>query len=94
MLNRSHLPVPIILVLVSLVSDQRPGMAADDPPLQVELGQQQIVMRLGHAELTHFPDQPISVLNRQPLTFLMVCGDATFLLSGPSWQSANRIVGT
>jgi len=65
-----------------------PLSKADD--LRVVLGKQEVIMPAGHLGLTFFPDQPICVLNKAPLTFLMTVGNATFLLAGPSWRTATH----
>lgn len=56
--------------------------------VKVALGKQTVVMPEGRHGFRYFPDQSISVLNRTPLRFLMVSGDRTFLLEGPSFETA------
>lgn len=72
------------------------SLAASD--VRVSVGDQQILIPAGRHNLNFFPDQPISILNTKPLTFLMTTntgsGDGTVLMSGSDWKTARPLAVT
>jgi hypothetical protein len=68
------------------------GQSAGAARLEVEMiGKQQILLRPGQHGLAYFPDEGICVLNKKPLTFLMVAGNVTWLMQGTSWATAKPV---
>jgi hypothetical protein len=82
--------VPASVGVLMLAASFSAG-AGEDVEL-VSLGERQIFLKPGQHGLSYFPDEVICVLNRNPLTFTMVCGKDTFLLhSTGSWQEATPV---
>lgn len=81
-----------VLILAAGADALAPKPSPDADRLEVEtIGEQQIVFKSGQHGLAYFPDEGICVLNKQPLTFLMVAGKDTWLMDGPSWVAAKPV---
>ncbi len=78
----------LAVLMPSAVADP-PKAATDAVRLEVEtLGKQEIQLKAGQHGLKYFPDEGICVLNRNPLSFLMVVENDTWLMQGKSWADA------
>jgi hypothetical protein len=73
------------------VSGVRDAVDAQEEMLDVKVGKQAVLLRSGYEGLRYFPDQPIALLNRRPLTFLTAVGNETVLFSGLNWKSLHPI---
>lgn len=82
--------IPTLLMAIALTG----GVFETMPPPEVEakVGRANILITPGTGGHTHFPDEPIVVLGRRPLRFLMVSSDGhvngTYLWQGESWSTA------
>lgn len=74
-----------LLVLAMIVVALGRTVAAED--LDVKVGPQQILIAAGSQGLTHFPDQPLGILKKSPLTFLASVGNETVLFTGQNWRT-------
>lgn len=73
-------------------ADAQRQPSPDSARLEVEtVGKQQILLKSGQHGLVYFPDESICVLSKQPLTFLMVAGNVTWLMQGPSWSAVKPV---
>jgi len=82
---RMFKPLCYSVVLLAIV----PLIALAEKP-QVHIGTHKVFLppgKYGGFKLSHFPDQPISILSERPLSFLMVCGNGTMQLSGRNLAS-------
>lgn len=61
---------------------------AADGKLTANVGPQSIVFPAGHHGLNYFPDEPISIINKNPYQFLMTAGNSTVLMQGRTLESA------
>lgn len=59
--------------------------------LVATLGERRTVIPDGKFGFHYFPDEPISVIGRSPLRFLMVVGNRTVLMEGRSFESARPV---
>jgi hypothetical protein len=75
----------LAFALIALALFHSHLLAAD---LTAIVGKQTIVMSSGQHGFNYFPDEPVNVINRLPLRFLMVVGSRTILMEGPSFESA------
>jgi hypothetical protein len=55
------------------------------------VGKQMVVIPDGKYDFHYFPDEPISVISRQPLRFLVVVSNRTILMQGRSFETAKPI---
>ena len=82
--------IPTLLMAIALTG----GVFETMPPPEVEakVGRANVLITPGTGGHTHFPDEPIVVLGRRPLRFLMVSSDGhvngTYLWQGESWSTA------
>jgi hypothetical protein len=86
--------VSLVIVLLALAC-QSPTPAEElfsnwptPAEVSIKLGSHSVVIPNDRGGLRHFPDMPICVLRQRPLSFLMVCGDDTYLWGGPSLREA------
>jgi hypothetical protein len=85
------------LLLLLAIPAARAGGSAPSPSagqisLEVDsVGEQQTLLANGQHGLAYFPDEGISILHRDPLSFLMVAGDSTWLMQGASWAAAEPV---
>jgi hypothetical protein len=78
--------------LVSKINAQSPFRNwPKESELEIEIGNSETLLRPGHEGSDYGPDEAIAVLGENPLRFLMVCGNSTYLLSGESWASAKPV---
>jgi hypothetical protein len=82
--NRAAFILALVVVLVASV-----GLSAAE--LTATVGKQTVVMPAGQHGFNYFPDEPISVISRSPLRFLMVVGNRTMLMEGPSFEKARPV---
>ncbi|QDT91767.1 hypothetical protein [Gimesia algae] len=61
---------------------------AADPKITVTLGQHRVVFPAGYRGLNYFPDEPISVIKKNPFQYLMTAGDSTYLMQGRTLDNA------
>ncbi len=54
----------------------------------VTVGDRQIVFPAGYRGLNYFPDEPISVIKKNPFQYLMVAGNSTYLMQGSTLDNA------
>ncbi len=86
-------PVACLLTLLLLLPLFTQAADRDPPPAPArveveEVGKQQIALEHGQHGLAYFPDEGICILGRNPLRFLMVAGNETWLMQGPAWAKA------
>src|SRR5437016_3460520 len=62
------------------------GTRADE--LTATVGKRGVVIPEGRFGFRYFPDEPVAVLSRSPLRFLLVVGDKTVLMEGSSFEIA------
>jgi hypothetical protein len=61
------------------------------PEIEVRLGKQADYIPSRRGGLTHFPDEPICILKKKPLFFLMVSRTGTWLMTGKDLKSAKPV---
>jgi hypothetical protein len=59
--------------------------------LVARLGERQTVIPDGKFGFHYFPDEPVGVIGRSPLRFLMVVGNKTVLMEGESFEAAKPV---
>ena len=57
----------------------------------VSMGKHEVLLPSGTSGLTHFPDEPICIVEQKPLTFTMVSADSTILMRGSSFKTAKPV---
>jgi hypothetical protein len=87
---------PLALLLLLALTAQTAGAAEAEETMYtervvggvlVEMGEQKTVIPPSK-ELRYFPDEPVCVIKTDPLTFTLVNGHATLLMSGASFEKA------
>jgi hypothetical protein len=73
-----------LLLLIVCLSNSALGV-------EIELGRQTIVISKAKHNIRHFPDEPIVVLNENPVRFLLVGDSKTYLWQGNSFESAHPV---
>ena len=91
MVRRNLSLIVIVLGSASIASSLGSWAAEPQEALDVKVGKQEVLIPSGYEGLSHFPDQPIALLNRKPLTFLAAVGNETVLFSGPNWKNLQPI---
>jgi hypothetical protein len=61
------------------------------PELAIETGNSEALLQPGQSGLNYFPDEAITILDANPLRFLMVCGNSTYLMTGDSWSTSKPL---
>jgi hypothetical protein len=56
--------------------------------VSVDMGPPSVVLPNGAHGLYYFSDEPVSILGTNPLRYLVVAGERTFLMAGSSFESA------
>lgn len=77
----------VAILVIILVSWFASGITRADE-LTATVGKRGVVIPEGTFDFRYFPDEPVSVLSRSPLKFLMVVGDKTVLMEGSSFEKA------
>jgi NPCBM/NEW2 domain len=86
----------VCTMIIAVLVWSNPNASAEDlfpniptpAEVRVKVGRLSVVIPSQPFGLGGFPDMPIAVLKQRPLTFLMVCGNDTYLWSGPDWAEA------
>jgi hypothetical protein len=91
---RIHLSLVLLLVVIprsSWAADPQGEAGAISKTFDIKVGRQEILMGPGFEGLSYFPDQPIAILSRKPLTFLTAVGNETVLFGGPNWRDLHLL---
>lgn len=81
--------ITAVALFLSSTLSQAEDVWSTPAEVSARLGRQSVIIPLGRGDIQGgFPDMPIAVLKRAPLTFLMVCGNDTYLWSGQNLSTA------